>query len=98
LLVCLFATMCCSMAAAQTRTPAATPPAGQVRVFESTEHTIGEPEERGPISFGPQRAPELTIFVNDAKRYQTIDGFGHRSQTPRPGCYATSFPNRDSKR
>jgi glucosylceramidase len=76
LLVCLFATMCCSMAAAQTRTPAATPPAGQVRVFESTEHTIGEPEERSPISFGLQRAPELTIFVNDAKQYQTIDGFG----------------------
>ena len=47
-----------------------------MRVFESTEHTVGEPEERSPISFGPQRAPELTIFVNDAKRFQTIDGFG----------------------
>ena len=76
LLVCLFAAMHCSVAVAQTRTPAATPPAGQVRVFESTEHTVGEPEERTPISFGPQRAPELTIFVNDAKQYQTIDGFG----------------------
>jgi len=76
LLVCLFASMYCSMAAAQKLAPTPNPPAGIVRVFESTEHTVGEPEERPPISFGPQRAPELTIFVNDAKRYQTIDGFG----------------------
>jgi O-glycosyl hydrolase len=64
------------MAAAQNLAPTPNPPAGMVRVFESTEQTVGEPEERSPISFGPQRAPEPTIFVNDAKRYQEIDGFG----------------------
>jgi hypothetical protein len=64
------------MAAAQKLAPTPNPPAGMVRVFESTEHTVGEPEERSPISFGPQRAPEPTILVNDAKRYQEIDGFG----------------------
>jgi len=76
LLICLSAAMYCSIGEAQERASTATPPAGQVRVFESTEHTVGEPEERSPISFGPQRGPELTIFVNDAKHFQTIDGFG----------------------
>ncbi|HET6932626.1 MAG TPA: glycoside hydrolase family 30 beta sandwich domain-containing protein [Candidatus Acidoferrum sp.] len=51
-------------------------PAGMVRVFESTEHTVGEPEEQSPVSFGPQRAAELTIFVDDTRRYQAIEGFG----------------------
>ena len=74
LLVCLSAAMHHSAAEAQERT--SIPPAGLVRVFESTEHTVGEPEERSPISFGSQRAPELTIFVNDAKQFQTIGGFG----------------------
>jgi len=76
LLICLSVAMHCSMAGAQERASAATSPARQVQVFESTEHTVGEPEERGPISFGPRRPAALTIFVNDAKQYQTIDGFG----------------------
>jgi len=65
-----------SAALAQERTPPAKPPAGLVRVFQSTEHTVGEPEEQTPISFGSQRAPELTIFVDDTRRFQAIDGFG----------------------
>jgi glucosylceramidase len=76
LLVCLSAAMHHSVAEGQERTSTSNPPAGLVRVFESTDHTIGEPEERSPISFGPQRAPEPTIFVNEAKQFQTIDGFG----------------------
>jgi len=75
-LVCLSAAMQCSMGKAQKPASTTNPPAGLVRVFESTEHTIGEPEERSSISFGRQRAPELTIFLDDAKRYQEIDGFG----------------------
>jgi len=76
LLICMFAAMHHSVAKAQERAAAPNLAAGQVRVFESTEHTIGEPEERSRISFGQKRAPELTIFVNDAVRYQEIDGFG----------------------
>jgi len=76
LLVSLYAAIYCSVAVAQTRLPASTPPTDLARVFESTEHTVGEPEERSPISFGLQRAPGLTIFVNEAKQFQTIDGFG----------------------
>jgi glucosylceramidase len=75
-LVCMYAAMYCSMAGAQERASTASTPAGQVRVFQSTEHTVGEPEEQSSIQFGAQRSPELTIFVNDAKRFQTIDGFG----------------------
>ena len=76
LLVCLSAAMHHSVAKAQERASAPNPATAQVRVFESTGHTIGEPEERSPISFGPRRAPELTIFVDDGKQFQTIDGFG----------------------
>jgi glucosylceramidase len=75
-LVCMYAAMYCSMAGAQERGSTPNTPAGLVRVFQSTEHTVGEPEEQPSIQFGSQRAPELTIFVNDAKRFQTIDGFG----------------------
>lgn len=65
-----------SLAAAQKGASTANPPTGNLRVFQSTERTLAEPEEQRPISFGTQRAPELTIFVDDAKRYQTIEGFG----------------------
>jgi len=75
-LVCMYAAVHCSMAGAQALTSTANTTAGQVRVFQSTEHTVGEPEEQSSIQFGTQRAPELTIFVNDAKRFQAIDGFG----------------------
>jgi glucosylceramidase len=76
LLVCLTAAIHGSAGYAQKSASTSGSPAGPVRVFESTERTIGEPEERSPVSFGPQRAPQLTIFVDDAKQFQTIDGFG----------------------
>jgi len=34
------------------------------------------PRRNNSIRFGSQRDPELTLFVNDAVRYQKIDGFG----------------------
>ena len=76
LLVCLSAGMYLSVAEAQKSASISRSPAGPVRVFESTEHTVGEPSEQSSISFGQRRAPELTIFVDDAKQFQTIDGFG----------------------
>ena len=75
-LICLSAAFLCSIGKPQERTSTTNRPAGKVRVFQSTEHTVGEPEEQSPISFGQQRAAELTIFVDDAKRYQTMAGFG----------------------
>jgi glucosylceramidase len=50
--------------------------AGQIRVVESSEERHTSLEERPAIAFGSVRAPELTITVNDAVRYQAIDGFG----------------------
>ena len=45
-------------------------------VFESLEGSWDGPGEQPAIQFGMVRAPELTISVDDAVRYQTIDGFG----------------------
>lgn len=50
--------------------------AGRVRVIESSEGRNEVLAEKDAIAFGTVRAPELTIQVNDAVRYQTIDGFG----------------------
>ncbi|MGB7847305.1 MAG: glycoside hydrolase family 30 beta sandwich domain-containing protein [Candidatus Acidiferrum sp.] len=50
--------------------------AGRVRVVESSEERNAVLEEKATIEFGAARAPELTIQVNDAVRYQSIDGFG----------------------
>ena len=76
LLVCLSVALLCSMGKGQDRASTTDRPAGTVRVFESAEHTVGEPVEQSPISLGQRRAPELTIFVDDTKQFQTIDGFG----------------------
>jgi glucosylceramidase len=50
--------------------------AGQIRVVESSDERHTSLEERPAIAFGTTRAPELTITVNEAVRYQSIDGFG----------------------
>jgi glucosylceramidase len=50
--------------------------AGQIRVVESSDERHTSLEQRPAIAFGTTRAPELTITVNEAVRYQSIDGFG----------------------
>jgi glucosylceramidase len=47
-----------------------------VEVYVSSEETKPGPIEQPSIQFGVERAPELTITVNPAVRYQPIDGFG----------------------
>src|SRR5215470_15294593 len=49
---------------------------GQIRVVESSEDRHTSLEEQPAIAFDAGRVPELTITVNDAVRYQAIDGFG----------------------
>src|SRR5262249_17874031 len=56
-------------------------PAGQtwhaeIKVYEATEKTNGEPQPQAPVHFDSTRAPELTITVNEAIRYQRVEGFG----------------------
>lgn len=47
-----------------------------IRVIESAEETNTVLQERAALHFGKERAPALTIRVNDGVKYQTIDGFG----------------------
>jgi glucosylceramidase len=48
----------------------------RVQVVESSEQRNMVLEEKPAIEFGAERSPELTIHVNDAVRYQQMDGFG----------------------
>jgi glucosylceramidase len=48
----------------------------EVKVYEASEQTIGEPQPQPPIRFSSLRAPELTITVNAGVRYQRVEGFG----------------------
>jgi len=55
------------------------PPASetsQIKVYESSEELHETLAEKPPITFGAAREPHLTIIINDAVRYQEIDGFG----------------------
>jgi glucosylceramidase len=62
--------------AGQTKRASASTQNVKIHIYESTEAPGDILQEQPPISFGVERAPQLTIFVNDALRYQTIDGFG----------------------
>jgi glucosylceramidase len=54
----------------------ATKTAAQISVVESSEERHSSLEQRPAIAFGAERAPQLTIIVNDEVSYQSIDGFG----------------------
>jgi glucosylceramidase len=45
-------------------------------VYESSEELRETMQEKPPLTFGTARSPHLTITVNDAVKYQEIDGFG----------------------
>lgn len=47
-----------------------------IRVIESSEDTNMVLQEKPGPQFGKERAPALTIRVDDSVSYQTIDGFG----------------------
>jgi len=47
-----------------------------IRVFESSEDKRESLAEKPALAFRTVRAPALTIFVDDATKYQEIDGFG----------------------
>ena len=50
--------------------------APRIEVVESYEELHETLAEKPPLTFGPNRTPNLTITVNDAVHYQQIDGFG----------------------
>lgn len=75
-LLCVSLALISGIAAAQdtARRPAQGPVS--MGVFESSEEKHESLAEKAPLAFHPDRAPALTIFVDDAVKYQEIDGFG----------------------
>jgi len=51
-------------------------PADEVKVYQSSEEKRESLAEKPVLAFRTERAPALTIFVDDATKYQEIDGFG----------------------
>ena len=49
---------------------------GRINVVESSEELHEMLQEKPALTFGPARGPYLTITVNDAVKYQQMDGFG----------------------
>ena len=72
----LFAIAGTAQVAAQERAAGRNHPAAAVKVYEASQETLGEPQSQPSIRFDSPRAPELTITVNDAVRYQRVEGFG----------------------
>ena len=50
--------------------------AQQIQVFQSSEEKHESLAEKPSVAFRTERVPALTIFVDDATKYQEIDGFG----------------------
>ncbi len=48
----------------------------QIEVYESSEELHETLQEKPPLTFAAARAPQLTVAVNDAAKYQEMDGFG----------------------
>jgi len=61
-------------------------------VYESSEELHETLQEKPALTFAAARAPHLTITVNDAVKYQEMDGFGPLSPTLPPGSF-----HRDSR-
>src|SRR5262245_2468495 len=51
-------------------------PADEIKVYQSSEEKHESLAEKPAVTFRTERAPALTIFVDDATKYQEIDGFG----------------------
>src|SRR5260370_25624039 len=47
-----------------------------IEVYESSEELHETLQEKAALTFAAARAPHLTITVNDATKYQEMDGFG----------------------
>jgi glucosylceramidase len=63
------------LAKAQEKSPPSHP-VSQIQVYESSEGLHETLQEKPALTFAAARAPHLTITVDDATRYQEIDGFG----------------------
>src|SRR4029077_15097101 len=51
-------------------------PVSRIMVYESSEELHEALQEKPALTFAAARLPQLTIAVNDAVKYQEMDGFG----------------------
>src|ERR1700751_5040701 len=65
-----------ALASAQNRPGAGDQKGHPIQVFESSEDKRESLAEKPALAFRTDRAPALTIFVDDTVKYQEIDGFG----------------------
>jgi glucosylceramidase len=63
----------CAFAQQKASSPSDAP---RIAVVESSEELRETLQEKPVLTFGAARSPHLTITVNDAVKYQQIDGFG----------------------
>src|SRR5690242_3362361 len=76
---CLVSVICLSLFVPLARGQQSVPDPGQsaqIQVYQSSEELHETLQEKPALTFGSTRGPNLTITVNDAVRYQQIDGFG----------------------
>ncbi len=62
----LYSTTGCAPLLGQQKHPAGKTFQTEIKVYGTTAETRGEPQAQHSIRFGSQRAPELTLFVNDS--------------------------------
>ncbi len=67
--------MACATRAQQSTSSSSSQPT-RIEVVESSEEQHETLQEKSALTFGAARTPNLTITVNDAVKYQQIDGFG----------------------
>ena len=53
-----------------------TKPGAEIKAYQSSEEKHESLAEQPPLTLRADRVPALTIFVDDAIKYQEIDGFG----------------------
>ena len=76
LLLLSFLILCSPSVFAQKLSHATEPRSPQIEVYQSSEDAHETLQQKPPLTFGATRLPNLTITVNDAVKYQRIDGFG----------------------
>jgi glucosylceramidase len=65
----------CAQAGQNAARPAAKGTA-RIEIYESSEELHESMQEKPALQFGSARSPSLTIAVDDARKYQQMDGFG----------------------
>lgn len=72
----LLTPLACTFAFSLAARPQGTRPTTEIKIYQSSEEEHESLAEKPALAFGSHRASALTISVDDATKYQEIDGFG----------------------